>query len=68
MDHDVALYMAVHQPVRVLDHLDAKQRLLDLCEDQGAGLDTALLAVLVALAEPFHDHPGHPGQTTPEAP
>ncbi|MEU5811541.1 hypothetical protein [Streptomyces sp. NPDC047718] len=46
-----------------LDDLDAKDRLLDLCEAQGGQLDPALLNVLVQFAAPFHDHPDHPEYT-----
>ncbi|MFD0352915.1 DUF6221 family protein [Streptomyces sp. NPDC127110] len=59
-DHDVAMHVAAHQPHRVLADLDAKERLLDLCEQQGDRLNPALLDVLVAFAEPFQDHPDHP--------
>ncbi|MFD9520856.1 DUF6221 family protein [Streptomyces sp. NPDC059979] len=64
--HEVVLHMAGNQPVRVLDELDAKERLLDLCEHQGERLEPALLAVLVQFAALFHDHPDHPENTWEE--
>ncbi|GGS38236.1 hypothetical protein Snoj_27830 [Streptomyces nojiriensis] len=67
-DHDVALHLACQQPVRVLDDLDAKERLLELCERQRDRLDAGLLAVLVQFAEPFRDHPEHPDQSPVEEP
>ncbi|EFL19903.1 DUF6221 family protein [Streptomyces sp. C] len=66
-DHDVAMHVAAHQPHRVLADLDAKERLLDLCERQGGRLAPALLDVVVAFAEPFQDHPDHPENSREES-
>ncbi len=69
-DHEVALHIVRNQPGRVLDELDAKEKLVDLMDHWASDTEPPsgqLLAVVREFAAPYRDHPSHP-EYVPEVP